>query len=202
MKRYGVSIFLFIVMVVYPVLSCATDRAPLANREPRISSLGFSFIPPPGANWVEEFGENEIKYIKQIDPAISTLFGGATELQTQLTFATPEKFREYITAKRKPTESVPRFTNTKASYSLEPSIAPFCVRYKEQFEDRGAKNRYGRPFLVVFNHGIICLHPENPKVSVDIYYSYRYPPDKIDKGIMSEGEEFINSLKMLIHKKQ
>jgi hypothetical protein len=188
------------IIFIIPINSFAAsniDRVPLVNREPRISSLGFSFIPPPGTNWLEEFGENQITYIKKMEPIDGTLFGTVTELQTQQTFPTPDALKHYITNKRKSNTTPPRYANTKTSYSLQPGIAPFCVRYLEQFEDWGAKNLYGRSFLVIMNHGLICLHPDNPKVLVDIYFSYRYPPDNKDKKLISEGEELINSLKML-----
>ena len=187
-------------MLVLLAVSCpASDigGTPLLNRDPRISSLGFSFIPPPGAHWLEKYGESSIKYLKKIDPTNGTLFTSATELHTQQRYPTPDAFKEYIRNKRKPNEVPSRYTNPLTSYALESGIAPFCVRYHEQYEDRGAKNLNGRDFLIVLNHGLICLHPDNPKVGVDIYYSYRYPPNVKDEGLIHEGEEFVNSLKML-----
>ncbi len=204
MKRYLLITLLLLIVLILSINSsaaCNNDRVPLVDRKPRISTLGFSFIPPPGTNWVEEFGEHSIKYIKKMEPIDGTLFGTVTELQTQQTFPTPDALKQYITNKRKPNTTPPRYANTKTSYSLEPRIAPFCVRYQEQFEDWGANNLSRRSFLIVVNHGLICLHPENPKVLVDILYSYRCPPANKDKRLISEGEEFINSLKMLLSNK-
>lgn len=190
----------FLMMLILLTVSCrATDTggAPLQDRVPRISSLGFSFIPPPGTHWLEKYGESSMNYFKKTNPTNGTLFTSATELHTQQGYPTPEVFKEFIKNKRNPNEVPPRYTNAITSYTLESGIAPFCVRYHEQYEDRGAKNLYGRDFLIVLNHGLICLHPDNPKVGVDIYYSYRYPPNDKDEGFIHEGEEFVNSLKML-----
>ncbi|OPY85033.1 MAG: photosystem I assembly protein Ycf3 [Syntrophorhabdus sp. PtaU1.Bin153] len=47
------------------------------------------------------------------------------------------------------------------------------------------------------NSGLICLHPDNPTNAIDIFFSYRYLPDNKNDGLVSEGEAFINSLKVI-----
>ena len=174
---------------------------PLVNRDPIISSIGFSFVPPGGNNWYEKFGEDQITYYKKINPSTGSMFGGAKEYRTQTAFATPEEFRHWLSDRRNPKDASSCYRTISAKYILESKTGPFCVRYAEEYEDRGAKNLFGHPFLVIMNYGITYLHPQRPDSVVDIYYSYRHPPDNMSASLMSEGESFVNSLKVLEVKK-
>ena len=174
---------------------------PLVDRKPIISSLGFSFVPPGGNNWYEKFGEDQINYYKKINPTTGSMFGGAKEYRTRTEFATPEEFRQWLSGRRNPKDASSRYRTTSAKYFLESKTGPFCVKYVEEYQDSGAKNLFGHPFLVVMNYGITCLHPQKPDSVVDIYYSYRHPPDNRSDSLMSEGESFVNSLKILEVKK-
>lgn len=174
---------------------------PIADRKPIISSLGFSFVPPGGNNWYEKFGEDQITYYKKINPTTGSMFGGAKEYRTRTVFATPEEFRQWLSGRRNPKDSPSRYRTINAKYILESKTGPFCVKYVEEYQDRGAKNLSGHPFLVLMNYGITCLHPQKPDSVVDIYYSYRHPPNNRSDSLMSEGESFVNSLKILEVKK-
>lgn len=174
---------------------------PLVDRNPITSSLGFSFVPPEGNNWYEKFGEDQITYYKKINPSTGSMFGGAKEYRTQKTFAAPEEFRQWLSDRRNPQGTPSRYRTISAKYIIESKAGPFCVRYIEEYEDRGAKNFFGQTFLVLNNYGITCLHPQKPDSVVDIYYSYRHPPNNRSDSLMSEGESFVNSLKILEVKK-
>jgi len=175
---------------------------PVVDRNPIISSLGFSFVPPGGDNWYEEFKEGRINYYKKMNPSMGSMLGGATEYRTKMTFSTPDEFRQWLASRRNPQDTPPRYRTRNAKYILEPQIGPFCVRYIEEYEDSEAKNLLGQKFLVLFNFGVTCVHPQSPDAIVDIYYSYRYPPDNRNSGLVSEGESFVNSLKVLEVKRQ
>jgi tetratricopeptide (TPR) repeat protein len=200
MKRNHLLALLLSILLTTPMESPAADPAdlePLVDRNPRISTLGFSFVPPPGNGWSEEFSGQTLRYLKKMNPSEGTLFCVARDFHTQQMFPSPDALKELISDKRNPKTIPDRFAKSKASYSLEPGIAPLCVRYQEQYEDRGAKDLNGRPFLVVINNGLICLHPDYPTNAIDILFSYRYPPDNRNDGLISEGEAFINSLKVI-----
>jgi hypothetical protein len=182
------------------ITSCfgeSSTMTPLQERGERKSSLGFSFIPPPGGGWFEDFKENTVSYLKKTDPQKYTFFTGATEYRTKMSFETPDKYLDFIKNKKSmgDSDNSPRFKNSQGHYELVPSLAPFCVRYKEHFEDHGANNLNGRKFMIVENFGLICLHPENPTVGVDIYYSERCAANEQNQTFRNEGEEFIKSLK-------
>lgn len=173
----------------------------LVDRKPIISSLGFSFVPPGGNNWYEKFGEDQIIYYKKINPTTGSMFGGANEYRTRTEFATPEVFRQWLSGRRSQKDDSLRYRTIRAKYILESKTGPFCVKYVEEYEDSGAKNLMGHPFLILMNYGITCLHPQSRNSVVDIYYSYRYPPNNRSNSLMSEGESFVNSLKILELKK-
>jgi hypothetical protein len=89
------------------------NSAPLKNRKPRISTLGFSFTPPPGIDWLEEFGDSSIKYVKKMNPSLGTFYGMANEFQTNEKFATPDSFKDWITKKEIPAMSLPVILQTR-----------------------------------------------------------------------------------------
>jgi hypothetical protein len=179
-------------------ISIAEDiGTPIVDRQPIISSLGFSFVPPPGEDWYEKFGEDQITYTKKMNPVSGTLFAEAIEYHTKMEFSAPEQFREWLSSKRNPLDIPPRYKKRSATYELEPTRSPYCVKYIEEFEDREPKYFFGSPFLVVVNYGITCMHPRRHDSLVDIYYSYRYPPNDKKPKLVSEGEGFVNSLRVL-----
>ena len=56
------------------------------TRQRIFSTLGFSFVAPKGPSWSEQFGKNQITYLKKTDPAVVSFYSGALEgrLQSKL----------------------------------------------------------------------------------------------------------------------
>jgi len=202
MKLYKLTFPFFILFSILLIASCSEKNptmTPLHDRGERKSDLGFSFIPPPGEGWLEDFKMNTVRYLKKTDPQKYSFFTGTTEYRTKMKFETPEKYLDFIKNKRRviDNDNSSRFKNSQGSYKLVPSIAPLCVRYEEHCEDHGAKNLNGKKFLILENFGLMCLHPDNPTVGVDIYYSERSLENEQNQVYRNEGEEFINSLKFI-----
>ncbi len=170
---------------------------PVENREPRVSSLGFSIVPPPGDNWFESFKGQSIYYTKKTNPKIRTFFTGATEIHTSKSFDTPEEFLKFVKKKKNFNRFPTRYKNAKNEYKIDNRLSSFGVSYVQTYEDHEAKNLGKNQFLLIKNHGLICLHPNSPKVGVDVYYSDRFIPSKQNISFKKEGEAFLQSLKFL-----
>ena len=186
-------------IAVFAASSNAGDikYSPVTNREPRISSLGFSIVPPPGENWLEGFSGQSIIYAKKTNPKIQTFITGATEISTSKVFASVEDFLAFVKETKEVNENPTRYQNTKSGYKVDTRLASFCVNYNSTYEDHNAKNLGENQFLLVENHGLICLHPDSLKVGVDVYYSDRSVPSEQNSLFMQEGEAFIRGLKFL-----
>jgi len=52
---------------------------PVANNSPRISSLGFYILPPPGGDWYEKHLDNSLYYLKRTGGGSYALTTRATE---------------------------------------------------------------------------------------------------------------------------
>lgn len=188
-----------VIVVVSRTSSNAGDKKyyPVTNREPRVSSLGYSVVPPPGEKWLESFADQSIYFTKITDPKIQTFYTGATEIYTTKSFAAPSDFLAYVKEKKDFNEYPTRYQNTNNEYKIDTRFAPLCVNYTQRYEDHGAKNLGGNKFLLIASKGLICLHPDSPKVGVDVYYSERYLPNQDKISSDNEGNAFIQSLKFL-----
>ena len=186
---------LFIVVLISSCKSQEKKYYPVKNRDPRVSSLGFSVVPPAGVSWLEKSGNKTICFIKKTDPKIYTFYVGATEIYTKQIFSSSEEFLKFIKNKKDFNEYPNRFKNMKSEFKIDNRFAPFCVTYYQKYEDHEAKNLGENKFLIIENHGLLCLRPESPDIGVDIYYSERYLPKEQNLLLKKEGETFIQSLK-------
>lgn len=134
---------------------------------------------------------------KKTDTEIRTFYAGATEIYTSKAFASAEDFLAFVKEAKELSQDTTRFQNTKNEYKIDTTIAPLCVSYNQTSEDHGAKNLGSNLFLLVENHGLVCLHPDSQKVSVDVYYSDRSVPSEQNLFLKKEGEAFIQSLRFL-----
>lgn len=202
MNIYKKLISLFILLSIFAIWSCFTksnNLVKLTDRSPRISSLGFSFIPPPGENWIEKYEKDTILYIKKTSDGTNSFYTIASEFHAKEPFPSADDFLYFVKGMRIGIGVDPsqRFKNEQYEYKLDPDFAPFCVRYHEKLEDHHTKYLKEKKYLVVENFGLFCLHPLKKDVGIDMCYSERYEEGHENTSLRKEGEEFINSLKFL-----
>jgi hypothetical protein len=157
------------------------------------SSNGFSFLPPQGSGWTEEFGESEILYLKQTDERTVSFYAGALEGRLVSLVDTDAALLAFVRAKKDQWGVNGRYFDTSSSFRIEEQQSS-CVRYSLAASDRGAKNREGLSFLTMQVFGRFCVHPENRTTAVDVYYSVRRPPSLDVRPFLVEGETFLDSL--------
>ncbi|CAH1904195.1 exported hypothetical protein [Candidatus Nitrotoga sp. HW29] len=169
----------------------------LKNREPRISSLGYSFVPPSGEKWFEGYSPKTIMYFKQTNPKELLIFAGATEAIIEENISSEKNFIDFVKSKKDDFSAhALRYKNVVTNYELINSMPSYCVAYKQTAEDHEAKNLNGNQYLMLINKGVICLHPTIKNQLVDIYYSSRAIPDLKFMEFTKEIESFIGSLKI------
>lgn len=194
-----------VILIIYSLLlvsACESSTFPpdgfieLKDREPRASTLGYSFVPPSGRKWFEGYSPKTIMYLKQTNPNELSFFTGATEENINENISSEKDFINYVKSKKDDFTDHPlRYRNVSSSYDIDNSFSSYCVAYKQTAEDHHAKNSNGNKYLMLINKGIICLHPGMKNQLIDIYYSSRSAPNLKFSNLIKEAEEFIRSLK-------
>ena len=191
--------FLIIISVccdIFLLSACAPAEKYYAVRDhkPLVSTLGFSISPPPGNDWYETHQEESLCFLKLSKPATYSLSTKATELVLDKIFVRQKDFLEYVKGIKELHDGTDRYSNASSSFTWEDSRSPFCVRYQQNYEDRGVKNLGKNDFVQVKNTGLVCMHPESSKVGIDISYVEKSIPSTHNHSYKDEGEQFLSSL--------
>ena len=161
----------------------------LKDREPRISSFGYSFIPPAGENWLEGYSPTAIVYFKQTNPKELSFFARAIEVMIKENISSEKDFLDFVeSTKANSIADDLRYKNGIVRCEPDNAISPYCVSYQMTAEDHGAKNLNGNEYLVLIDKGIICLHPKIKNQVIDIHYSSRAIPNLKFTELTKEGE--------------
>jgi hypothetical protein len=166
-----------------------------SNTRRVVSTLGFSFLPPMGSDWKEQFESQQITYLKRTDPAKASFYMGALEGKLRSKLATTEELVAFVRAKKDQWGTEGRYSEPETSFAVEDGDKS-CVRYRMKGNDRNAKNKGEHDFLVVLAVGRFCVHPKDRSNAVDIYYSARYAPTFDPKALIADGETFVQSLRI------
>ena len=188
-------------MLVGAIVTCAgqnavRDLVPLKDRQRVFSNHGFSFLPPQQSGWLEKFGESEITYFKQTDPAVVSFYMQAIEGEYPAAPSTEAQLVAFVRSKKDdwgPEEG--RYSNTSSSIVIEESEKS-CVSYRVSAHDRAATNKGNHEFLVLHTAGRFCLQPQTRSAAVDIFYSVRHVPNFDATALFAEGESFLKSLQL------
>jgi len=188
------------IVLVSVVLGCApstgeVNRSGLHAAKRVQSSTGFSFLPPKGSSWTEEFGRNEILYLKRTNNEVS-FYAGALEGRITSSLEDKDALIAWVRSKKDQWASDGRYSNTSSSFHIE-SQQNSCVRYSLSANDHGAPEEGRHDHLLMRAVGRFCMHPEDRGVAVDIYYSARHAPDVDVRSLLAEGEEFLDSLQFM-----
>ena len=170
-----------------------SEPSPLQSRLRVSSTHGLSFLPPQGSNWLEQFGQNQITYLKRTDPKTVSFYAGAIEGNLRSKLSTKEALVAFVRSKKDDWGNDGRYSDTSSSFQVEGKNES-CVRYQLSAHDRGIDNKADHGFLVMQATGRFCVHPQDRTVAVDIYYSVRHVPQFDPKNFIAEGEEFLQSL--------
>ena len=158
------------------------------------STLGFSFLPPPGKDWTEEVTRCQVDYSKKTDPNKVSFFATARDCKLDAPLPDQVDLVAFVSKKKDEWGTDGRFTNISTSFLPETGKTS-CVRYRMDVNDNGAKNKGRHPFLLMKVVGRFCTHPQDPGSAVDLAYSIRHIPGFDDNAFRAEGEAFLDSLR-------
>lgn len=181
-------------------LAAGCERAHTAESQPpsrmRVQSTdGFSFLPPHGGDWTEEFDRCQISYSKRTDPSKVSFYALAGNCKLDSPLREPEDVVEFVRKRKDEWGTDGRFTDIETSFIPE-AANPLCVRYRMDVHDNGANNKGDHPYLIVKVVGRFCKSRHDPKAIVDLSYSVRHVPGYDDSAYRAEGEAFLDSLRI------
>lgn len=178
--------------------STTTVQAPNANPGPvpgkRLAFRGYSVQAPVSEGW--QLAPSRDFDVAFVVAKSSTHSMSITSAATPFTmrFASPDEFLNYVKRYVVAEPDRNRFSAVEVSVTLEPSLAPLCVRARTKSHDHKAVNRVGK-YLVLEIWNVTCVHPAAPELVVSLAYHERYKPGEKPGDAESDGERFINSLR-------
>lgn len=177
---------------------CATldGRIDYFEMAPRLEYTGFSFDRPPGPEWFIVDAEQtytsvtlrrETRSETHSFYAIVALSG----LEDQP--GSHEEFLELARPRRQQASySVEELSREQSPVSIQNQ---WCLRFDTLAAVRGAPIAPDRELRMTVR-GFRCLHPANPRTTLDFYYSERGLPDEIDPELADEGERFLRGVRI------
>ncbi len=163
--------------------------------KPRVSTLGFSIIPPPGLNWYEKLEDNSLYYVK-INKLHNQycILTEAREVHLDKKMGDPIEIQSYVKKEKEKDLVSSKFKQPNLTAQVEKSPLEKCVRYRQSYQDHGFKGLGGRRYVNVDIQGLFCLHPDNDEVGIDINFVEKSLSNTQVKSYRNEGEQFLASL--------
>lgn len=189
----GLTLFVVASIATVSAFVSAAEASPLSQQRVR-STLGFSFLPPPGRDWTEEFMGCQIYYTKKTDPKKVSFYAIAGDCKLDAPLNGKEDLVEFVRQKKNQWGTDGRFRVISTSFVHDAANAS-CVRYRMDVKDSGANNKGDHPYLLLKIAGKFCTHRRNPSSVVDLAYSIRHVPGYDDTAYSAEGNAFLDSLR-------
>ena len=171
---------------------------PVGNSTPRISSLGFYILPPPGGDWYEKHLDNSLYYFKRTRGTSYALTTKATELIFSKSDNHRQQMLTYFQAQEHLLDSQKRFRNRSSSCRFITLAASSCLQYQFRYDDYGNEKKGPHPYVEVFKKGMICRHPQTSGVGIDLNYKEQSFPQMESASYRYEGEQFISNLNFFV----
>jgi hypothetical protein len=185
-----------LVALVIAGTSGCQARDPLPVPEGRLRSTeGYSIQPPTGDDWTQEGASTETMWFKNTDVARVSFLTGAAEQPLASPLTDDDAllaFARKLTAMAGDDRSG-RYSGLKTQYAIA-ADQPSCVDYRIESLDHGARNIGGHDALTMITRGRFCVHPDDRKAGVDLFYSIRHAPGVDIEAMTAEGEAFLRSL--------
>lgn len=189
-------------LVTLSCCGCADNTGrylPVYTNTPRISTLGFSVLPPPGRGWYERVNRDSLYYVKKMDSDTYSIASRATELHFTEEFPGINDFLAHVKERKRISVDPSLIRNVRLFFDVS-ETSKSCIRYRQRYEDHrseGSHELSAQSFTNVSNTGLICVHPDNDRLGIDLFYQERKASGKSAQSFASEGESFLASLSFL-----
>jgi hypothetical protein len=174
------------------------DKVQYDNMAPRLEYQGFSFDRPPNRLWYMRQSEQSYTSVtlrrdSWVPSATHTFYAivqiGGVSRQ-------PESHEDFAELARNE-EQRADYEIRRESYEQALTIRQnqWCIRFESSYTiPRHPKVPDGELLMIL--RGYRCLHPAWPERTLDFYYSERGLPDEIDPDLWTEGETFLEGVRI------
>jgi hypothetical protein len=174
------------------------DKVPQPSMAPRLAYQGFSFNRPSSWDWYllrseEHYTDVTLRRDFWVPSKTHTFCArvslGGIERQ-------PETHEDFAELARSTKQNAPYEIRT-VSYEQQLTTRQnqWCIRFESTYVVLGAPPAPNSELTMILR-GYRCLHPAWPKTTLDFFYSERGLPNEIDAKLSSEGEEFLNGVRI------
>ena len=191
MKHFKIISILFVTLSV--LWSCVPQEIfkPIADQSEPQNFFGiFVIMPPQGQDWYEVLRKGQsLAYGKKLESSRHTFIASVHVSKTDRIFKNEEEFLSFIKdATAKDTDPT-RFNVHINKEEINKTYGDYCTKFHLKAEDKGKGT--------IESNGYRCLHPKHQHLLITIEYSERTDGINVGSEIRNEGEQFINSLKIL-----
>ena len=198
MKNNLVKLFLVSFSILF-LFGCATNKEfrKITSSQNQVSITGVTVMPPQGKGWYLKKRKSSYMMFGQLGSSRDQSIVGAILLaKLPKTVKTPNEFLALISELRSREITPNRFENILNKETLTSEKGKFCVRYHTIYKDFNPTNLpKSSKFLIVEDIGMICRHPYNKNVAVNMAFSQRTLPANKIKNFEILANEFIKKVK-------
>ena len=108
-----------------------------------------------------------------------------------------DAYLKQIMALRQANDDKTRFTVISVTNELINFKNTRCFSYKTISEDHGAKGVIGKDTQYLKTIGMICRHPSNKAIAIQVEVSHRSPDREFSMSYLPVAEQFIQSLTLI-----
>ena len=190
---------LFLLLTI--ILSCQSSSPYKKIENPNVpfERPGYTILPPAGADW--EYYSDEMKdryhlnFLKKIHGSDShSLMVGLIETQNAASFENPQEFKKFMQSTVEMAMYSNKLRSLDKNIELDDKFGLYTLKYYMKAEDRRSVGSGNEAFLILANYGYVFIHPNIPKLIIQVSYSERGRPADIRPDLEQEAEIFFNGI--------
>jgi hypothetical protein len=185
--------------VLLAVTSCASnpgDRELLLPPE-TIWQLGYSITPLNEQGWFVRARDRQHLMIGKYGEYPDQTFAIDGLLVRLPRFRTTEELTTFLKERQTTFPDTQRFTMLKYEIDAYPKKGPNCVKSHSVMIDHAANNRSGkRGDMDLEAYFLVCIHPEDKSIGVQLMYSQRHWPGQGDPQFSEKATTVLDSIEL------
>jgi len=185
------------------ILSCQSSSSfkKIENSNVPFERPGYTILPPAGEDWEYYSSEMNNRYhlnfFKKIPGSDDhRLTVGLIETQNAATFESPQEFKKFTQSTVEMAMDSNKLAIRDKKIELDDKFGPYTLKYYIKSEDRRAVGSGNEPFLILVDYGYVFVHPNIPKLIVQVSFSERGRPADISPDLEKEAALFFNGIKI------
>jgi len=182
------------------VAACASTQPTGRNVElppKRLLQEGFSFVPLNEEGWVINQRKSNLVILGKYGKNPDQTFAISAGLIRLPPFKTTEEFVRLVKEGQSQDTDPKRFKTIRHEVTSYPKDRAECARSYWVAVDHAAAKRSGQPGDMNFEIlTLLCAHPKEKKIGVNVFYSQRSYPGQEDPAFLEKATTVLNSVEL------